>query len=517
MNLFANYLLDELCHVVNSYLSPFEQSYFIGQYEPYTGLDDASEEQMLSLLQQPPSNKLSFIFRACELNSLAVLKNVFANELTLEISHGLKDIDKVEIWKWIYEQCMINNDLTANMRSIFKPYYIRNVEMYEWFKSMGLIRNMQKVIRSAIQHGEMDFVVHLDKEGFRGTWSDYKLAANRGHLHMIEYAYDDGMVEDYSQLMSLALVHFPSGFERLVDKLQITTLTQYHFYWNNEVDRNRKLELFRYAIQQFHFEPNAMDIAFLCKHNICFPFPLKSLPRRDYLSLEELVWIEQNAIGEFEIDRPAIGEFELDRHAIGTWECVVWYLDHGLTLNTHTRLIIISLAPTQEDFDNYVNRDVVYKTEWYNHLIKGKRFAWMMRYIMRERFDFVTNKALFLIDNEQYHMEAIQFLARDTGMLRVEDLLPLYTKSFDILLDIFALLRHRLPLVDVFCQFVRDKERMVQFLQVFPDLDLTHPEIVKKSKEYRQNYLSHHLLCHHPELFPSSKKNWGFDLKRKRQ
>lgn len=466
------YLLDELCHVVNSYLSEFEQMYFNDRYKPHMYLE-ASEAQMFYMLNKPILFHAPFVVRACELNSLEVLKRIYGTKLTIDIVNGLKHVDNLKIWKWIYEQCMIHDALTANMRRIFKPDYIRNVEIYEWFNDMGLIRNVRKVVRASVRCGRMELFVYLHNKGFRCRHSDFTYAAARGHLQILEYAYDKGLLRDCSHFMSYALVYFPDAFERLVEKMQVTTLTPHAFAWNNKIDINRKLELYRFVIKRFQYVTTADDIAFFAQHAITFPLTLQSLPVAYYYTLKELKWMESNVTNLLDLIN--------GMNELGNWECLQWYIDHGFTINTNFRLSILALSPTQQDFDTYVNRDVVYNTEWYNRLGQETPFVWMMRYIVREGFDFVTNNALFFLGSEEYHMEAARFLARDTQMLPMSDLHDVQTQNFDMLLNIFSVLRHRIPIVEIFCEFVRDKEQMVPFLNMFPELDLIHPQILKTS------------------------------------
>lgn len=497
----------DLGDIVKQYCSKYDRCYWKNKItHPFT----PTREQLASLVSRRVADS-SCVERAASLGCLDLLQELLPNGP--QGLHWFPYIEDVKIWQWIYEWCMKDPQLTARMKDIFHPNYIANVEIYHWFQEKGLIRKPVNVLRAAVQYGRMDLVNMLIDLQCVPTAPWVYDAALKGHINIIDWAYHTGLILNWSHLLSSVVREFPAydKFYDLVCKTNTTAVDPRYYNWNATSDVENKQKILNLMIEKFNYKVTKRDVSSITHSKQVVHIHLPDDTFQESLSLKQLKWLDKI------IDKDELRGVvkRTNQFPIRSEECVAWFISHGLELTLYNRLSILRVCE-EKLFAHYVNDEVALKTQWHKYLY-DPQLLYMARYMLKNNLKYEMehiNHWRFSIKN----VEIATFIV--TNYHKKITMRDLEYVSLQKSLDALVILRPILPLEELMCEFVKNVKTMNQYLQLFPETDLTHPSIVEKAHEDYYEFLLFYLMSVHPELCRDSaivkRAKWGFELKRKR-
>lgn len=512
---FADYLPDLppcLHGIIESYCSEFDLNYWSDNYHnqyPY----DATEQQLQTMFKRYTGFFVNWIGRrAAELGSLSLVQKVYTQKGGFgdRIVQCVSSITTAEIWEWIYDQCMQHIPLKAKMRELFHPMYINNVNVYRWFQSMDLIRNDNKVFQHAVKNGRLDIVKAMEREDIDIEW--IQEAAQNGHLNIIEWYWDLGRncQFDYVHAMSLVASQFPplDEFQRILEKTKTKQLDFYgiELCWDRAGPMKSKLDFLRYLLIRWQYTLTTKDILYLSQSNFTWKTQLQ-LPKNIFateFNLHQLHWIERNF--DSQDIKTALECNPITEH---NWECMQWFISKGLLASPKNRLRILNSTRTYEEFLQYVTPEMV-ALNWphYRRLV-----LYMIRYISTNKLDYEIKEFRYCYWFHMLTEEVAQFIAAHCSIPIPIDLLGGHTS-----LKTLKIIGHLICVEEYICHYVKDQETFHEFLEIFPNINWSHPSLVKLA--HKRRFLLPYLMDKHPELCDTSKREiekqlWGFTRKRK--
>lgn len=507
MEVVSLYLPITLGDIVKQYCSKYDRCYWQNKS---CSLFAPSCEQ-LAILISKQSNPYLCAARAAFLGCLDLLQQMKPSVLKMQNMNWMTCIRHSKIWQWIYDECMQDPQLTAHMREMFHRNFIENVEIYNWFTKHHLIRNKQKLLNTAIEFGRMDLIQLLFEKGKTPLATyPFGVAAKKGHINVLHWAYDNQIVLDWSAILSRLVCEFPNhdSFQDLLRKTNVSTLAVDHLHWKAHGSRTNKIRILQFLMTKCNYNITCEDVGAITNARLTIPISLPHDTFTKKYSYKQLKWLEH--IVDAEELRSIIRETE--QCYIHRQKCIDWYISRDLPLTKHNRLAILRVA-NESTFNVYVNPDMV-STEWN---FTEPQLLYMIRYIETKQltYEITDLKPWYGYMNV---LEVAQFIANHCHKklaLRDLQLVSLH-RSVDILL----VLRKCLPLEELFVHFVKDVDTLNQYIHIFPETDMSHYLIVSKAHEPDHAYLLFYLMSVHPDLCRDSpfvkKAKWGFDLKRKR-